>query len=175
MPLAPELTDLSLDRLRTRRSAKWTYYEPDVLPAWVAEMDFPLAAPVKAALTEAIDRDDTGYAHPDASSIAANLAGFMKRRNGWELDPARVVACNDVVAGLTDLLRVLTEPGDRVVITPPVYHPFFSLVPEAGCRVVEVPLSGRSRASTSAGSRRRSHRARGRWSSATRRTRRGSS
>ena len=61
---------------------------------------------------------------------------------GWSLDPGQVIACNDVVAGLTDLLRAITEPGDRVVVTPPVYHPFFSLVPEAGCELAEVPLAG---------------------------------
>src|SRR5690242_905276 len=60
----------SLARLRERTSAKWSVYEPDVLPAWVAEMDFPLAAPVKEALAAAIGRDDTGYANPAASGLA---------------------------------------------------------------------------------------------------------
>ncbi len=55
MALAPELTDLRIDRLRERRSAKWTQYEPDVLPAWVAEMDFPLAEPIKEALNGAVE------------------------------------------------------------------------------------------------------------------------
>ncbi|MFN8112659.1 MAG: aminotransferase class I/II-fold pyridoxal phosphate-dependent enzyme [Solirubrobacterales bacterium] len=137
----PGLTDLSLERLRGRRSAKWTEYGPDVLPSWVAEMDFPLAAPVKRALADAIERDDTGYANPDASGLAEALAGFLGRRQGWAVDPAQVVTCNDVVAGLTDLLTLLLEPGDRVVLTPPVYHPFFTLVPEAGCGIWEVPLA----------------------------------
>lgn len=120
-------------------------YEPDVLPAFVAETDFPLAAPIKAALHEAIDRDDTGYANPAAGGLADALTGFVGRRMNWEIDAAAVITCNDVVAGLTDLLRTVTEPGDGVVITPPVYHPFFSLVPEAGRRLVEVPLlDGRS-------------------------------
>ena len=66
MALAPELTELSIERLRERRSAKWTLFEADVLPAWVAEMDFPLAPPIKDALAAAVDLDDTGYANPDA-------------------------------------------------------------------------------------------------------------
>lgn len=142
MALDPELTDLRIEELRERRSAKWTYYEPDVLPAWVAEMDFPLAPPVKEALAAAIERDDTGYANPEASGVAAALCGFVERRMGWTVDPDQVVLCNDVVAGLTDLLRVLSEPGDPVIVTPPVYYPFFSLVPEARCEVLEVPLLG---------------------------------
>lgn len=135
------MTDVALERLRERRSAKWTQYEPDVLPSWVAEMDFPLAPPVKLALAEAIERSDTGYANPAASGLAASLSGFLERRQGWTVDPEQVVTCNDVVAGLTDLLSLLLEPGERVVLTPPVYHPFFTLVPEAGCAIWEVPLA----------------------------------
>ncbi len=140
--LAPELTDLDIGRLRERRSAKWSHYADDVLPAWVAEMDFPLAPPVKDALRAAVDRDDTGYANPEASGLAEALSGFTARRTGWAPDPSRVVVCGDVVAGLRDLLKTIVEPGDPVIVTPPVYYPFFSLVPEAGCEVVEVPLVG---------------------------------
>lgn len=140
--MAAFLEDLSLEQLRDRRSVKWTQYPDDVLPAWVAEMDFPLAEPVAAALRSAIERGDTGYANAPASDLASELAGFCERRLGWQVDPNRVVTCNDVVVGLTDLLRVLTEPGEGVVINPPVYHPFFTLVPGAGRALVEVPLIG---------------------------------
>ena len=136
------LAAVPLARLRERRSAKWTLYGPDVLPAFVAETDFELAAPIKSALAAALARDDTGYAYPPASDLGAALAGFARRRFGWTIDPDAVITCTDVVGGLTDLLRVITEPGDGVVITPPVYHPFFSLVPEAGRRLVEAPLAG---------------------------------
>ncbi len=142
MPLAPELTDLRLEELRERSSAKWSYYGADVLPSWVAEMDFPLAPPIADALGGAVDRGDVGYANAAASNLATAFAGFAERRMGWRVDPEQVIACTDVVGGLRDLLRVLLEPGAGVVITPPVYHPFFSLVPEAGCSLVEVPLLG---------------------------------
>ena len=89
-------------------------------------MDFPLAPPVKDAVRRAIDLDDTGYANPEATEIAANLAGFAERRMGWSPDPEQVITCNDVVAGLTDLLRVLTtsrRSGDRhPARLPPVLH-----------------------------------------------------
>ncbi|MGN6275815.1 MAG: MalY/PatB family protein [Solirubrobacterales bacterium] len=137
MPLNPELTELSLQRLRRRRSAKWAKY-PRVLPAWVAEMDFPLAAPVKRALLEAVELDDCGYAHPEALGEA--FAEFAAARHGWVVDPARVSPSSDVVGALTAVLKEVAEPGARVVINTPVYHPFFAIVAEAGCEPTEVPL-----------------------------------
>jgi cysteine-S-conjugate beta-lyase len=134
------LTELSLERLRLRRSAKWGRYPADVLPAWVAEMDFPLAEPVRVALAEAVELDDTGYAWPEAVGLAEAFAEFAGRRLGWEVDPARVSPANDVVAALTAVLREVTEPGDRVVINTPVYHPFFAVIEEVGCELVEAPL-----------------------------------
>lgn len=134
------LSETSLARLRERTSAKWSTYAPDVLPAWVAEMDFPVASPVKGALAEAVERDDTGYANPGSSRLGESLAGFLERRMGWRIEAEGVIPCNDVVAGMTHLLRAITEPGAGVIVTPPVYHPFFSLVGEAGRRLVEVPL-----------------------------------
>ncbi len=135
-----DLESTSLEQLRSRESVKWTAYPPDVLPAFVAEMDFPLAEPVKRALGAAIERGDTGYSNAPASGLGDTFAGFASRRWGWAVDPAQVSATSDVVHGLTALLRVLIEPGDGVVVNPPVYYPFFSLIEEAGGRVVEAPL-----------------------------------
>jgi cysteine-S-conjugate beta-lyase len=138
--LNPELTELSLEQLRLRRSAKWQYYDEDVLPAWVAEMDFPLAQPVKIALAEAVELDDTGYGWPAKLGLAEAFAEFAKARLGWEVDPAGVGAIPDVVNGLTSVLRLISKPGDRVIINTPVYHPFFGIIEELGCELVEVPL-----------------------------------
>ncbi len=135
------ISDLSLDDLRRRRSAKWTWYDDDVLPAWVAEMDFPVAPAIREALAEAVARDDLGYASTDAARLGPAFAGFAARRHGWDVDPAQVTPLNDVVAGLIELVRVLTEPGGGVLVNPPVYHPFFRLITDAGRRVVEAPLS----------------------------------
>ncbi len=79
---------LTLDYLRRRRSAKWTVYERDVLPAWVAEMDLPLAEPIRALLAEAIAIGDTGYANAEAAGLGEAFAGFAARRLGWSVDPA---------------------------------------------------------------------------------------
>jgi cysteine-S-conjugate beta-lyase len=139
-PLNPELTELSLDRLRLRRSAKWRFYDDDVLPAWVAEMDFPLAPAVKIALAEAVELDDTGYGYPAALGLAEAFAEFARARLDWEVDPAGVSAAPDVVNAITTLLRTIAKPGDRIVINTPVYHPFFAVIEEVGCEVAEVPL-----------------------------------
>jgi cystathionine beta-lyase len=137
--LDPALTELSLERLRRRRSVKWSHYPADVLPAWVAEMDFPLARPVKRALLEALELDDCGY--PDPVELGAAFAEFALQRHGWEVDAAAVSPSPDVVGALTAVLKEITEPGDSVVLNTPVYHPFFAVVEEAGCELVEVPLA----------------------------------
>ena len=115
--LNPELTELSLEQLRLRRSAKWRFFDEDVLPAWVAEMDFPLAAPIKVTLAEAVELSDTGYGYPGPLGLAEAFADFSRERLGWEVDPAGVHAAPDVVNAITSLLRTIAEPGDRVVIT----------------------------------------------------------
>jgi cystathionine beta-lyase len=105
-------------------------------------MDFPLAEPVKAALHEAVERDDTGYLGPGLHGVPHALAEFAARRLGWQVDPEQVIVATDVMVGVEECLRVLTEPGAGVVITPPVYPPFFADVVHTGRQVVEAPLSG---------------------------------
>lgn len=129
----------SLEQLRLRRSAKWQAFGPDVLPLWVAEMDFELAPAIAATLAEAVGRSDTGYAWQIAE-LGRALAGFAGDRWGWQVDPAAVHPVSDVGVGVVDLLRALTGPGDAVLISPPVYPPFFGWVAEVGARLVEVPL-----------------------------------
>jgi cystathionine beta-lyase len=138
--LDPTLTEVSLERLRRRRSAKWAYYEPDVLPAWVAEMDFPLAAAVKRALTEAVELDDCGYAWPDGLGLGEAFAAFAASRWDWKVDSGSVCAAPDVVGAIVSLLGAIAKPGDPVVINTPVYHPFFSLIEQLGCELAEAPL-----------------------------------
>src|SRR4029453_8518172 len=74
--------------------------------------------------------------------VAEAFQGFAAERLGWDVDPARVTCTADVSLGNVEVLRRVTKPGDGVIIAPPVYHPFFDLLPEAGCAVVEVPLLG---------------------------------
>jgi cystathionine beta-lyase len=137
--MSAELPVAPLADLRKRRSAKWRTYPGDVLPLTVAEMDFALAPPISAALREAVDASDAGYSAA-APALGEAYAGFAGRRWGWQVDPAAVTAVTDVGVGVVELLRVLTRPGDSVVISPPVYPPFFDWAPEARARLHEVPL-----------------------------------
>ncbi|BDZ55565.1 MalY/PatB family protein [Agromyces marinus] len=130
-----------LDVLRTRTSAKWRMFDPDVLPLPVAEMDYPLAEPVAEALHAAIRRSDTGY-NSGSLPVAEAFAGFAAERLGWSPDPQRVTCTADVSMGIVEVLRRVVAPGEGVVICPPIYPPFFDLVTEAGGTVVAVPLAG---------------------------------
>jgi cysteine-S-conjugate beta-lyase len=132
--------EVSLAELRRRTSAKWRTYPPDVLPLPVAEMDFPLAAPIAEALHAAIGRSDLGYARP-SPELAEALAGFAVRRWGWQVDPAQVTLAPEVGVAVVEVLRLLVRPGDPVVINPPVYDSYFPWLAEVGCRLVEVPLA----------------------------------
>jgi cysteine-S-conjugate beta-lyase len=129
----------SLSALRLRTSEKWVEYPPDVLPLFVAEMDYPLAPVVAAAMTERIALSDTGYV-ASPLPVGEAFAGFARRRWNWTVDPASVRTTTDVSVCIVESLRRVIRPGDGVIINPPVYPPFFHLVPEAGGAVVEVPL-----------------------------------
>jgi cystathionine beta-lyase len=134
-----DVTADPLSLLRTRTSMKWRSYPDDVLPLFVAEMDFPLAEPIARALHEAVDRSDTGYVAP-TNALGAAFGGFADRRWGWQVDPEQVASTTDVSVGIVEIFRQVITPGDGIVINPPVYPPFFELVPEAGGALVEVPL-----------------------------------
>jgi cystathionine beta-lyase len=131
--------ELTEPQLRARTSLKWRRYPPDVLPVWVAEMDVLLAPPVRRELERLTAAGDTGYAYGD--DYARALAAFAADRWAWELDVEATALLADVMRGATELLRLVTDPGDAVVVNPPVYPPFFEFVTGAGRRVVDAPLS----------------------------------
>ncbi|MEU1072946.1 MULTISPECIES: MalY/PatB family protein [unclassified Streptomyces] len=136
---ANPLEELSLDQLRRRGSMKWRTYPADVLPLWVAEMDVPLAPPVAEALREAIDTGDTGY--PAGTAFAEALAGFASRRWKWDgVAVDRTAMIPDVMMGAVQVLRLITDPGDPVVVNSPVYAPFYAFITHDDRRVVEAPL-----------------------------------
>ena len=95
--------DLDLDRLRRRRSEKWRLYPPDVLPAFIAEMDYDLAEPVLAALRTAVDLATAGT--PTPAGLGETFAAFAAARHGWAVDPGRVHLVPDVMAGFDAILR----------------------------------------------------------------------
>lgn len=134
--------DLSveLDALRARMSAKWQAFDADVIPAWVAEMDFPLAEPIARALHDAIARSDTGYMHVGA--LPEVTASFAQRTWGWQVAHDQVIVVPDVLTGVAIVIEAFTEPDAGIIINTPVYPPFFSTI-ERVCsrRVVDVPMA----------------------------------
>lgn len=132
--------DVPLDRLRGRTSMKWRAFNDDVLPAWVAEMDVQLAPAVRDSIVAAAENGDTGYAVLDGFPQA--FAGFAQRRWDWNgVDAARCAMASDVMVGVAEAITLVTAPGAAVLITPPVYPPFYGFVQHAGRQVVEVPLT----------------------------------
>jgi cysteine-S-conjugate beta-lyase len=133
--------DVDPERLRLRLSEKWQRYGSPMLPAWVAEMDFPIAEPVRQVLTRAIELDDFGYpAGLDERRVPEAFAERMRQRYGWNAAAERVVVLSDVVQGLYLSLLGFTAPGDGVVIQTPIYPPFLFSVRDTQRRLENCPL-----------------------------------
>lgn len=128
-----------LETLRRRTSVKWTEYPPDVLPLFVAEMDYPLAPGLSRVLHERIAASDSGYVG-GPGELPAAFAEFSERRWGWRPTTAGIRTTTDVSVAIVETLRQAIRPGEGVVITTPVYPPFVSFIAEAGGVVVDVPL-----------------------------------
>ena len=141
-----EIHDLTDDQAR-RALLKWGAAEPDVLPAWVAEMDYALAPCVHDALREAVEDQVTGYPAfplPEFGSaaedpLATAYAGFAARQFGHQVDPAHVVPVVDVTAGVRLALDVLSEPGP-VVFPLPGYPPQHDVARVTGRQRVDLVL-----------------------------------
>src|SRR6187549_892075 len=103
-----------LDVLHQRRSEKWYGYDSDVIMSTIAEMDFPLAAPIAATLHAAIDRHDLGYAPEHTPRLVDAFVAFAGRRLGWLVDAAQVRLIPDVMVGVLELSRLLAGPGGSI-------------------------------------------------------------
>jgi cysteine-S-conjugate beta-lyase len=129
--------------MRTRASLKWQAFEPDVLPLWVAEMDTRQADVITEALQRALARGETGY--PSGSDLPAAFAEFAAERWHWTVEPEAALEVADVLTGLTVLIRLLSDPGGPVIITPPVWKPFELIIEAADRTVVPAQLGADGR------------------------------
>ena len=138
------LEELTLRQLRLRTSMKWRAHPADVLPLWVAEMDVNLAPTVADALRRAIDNGDTGY--PCGTDLAEAVCEFASRRWQWhDLEVSRTAIVPDVMLGIVEMMRLVTDRDDAVIVNPPVYAPFYAFVSHDGRRVIQAPLDGDGR------------------------------
>lgn len=128
-----------IERLRERTSTKWATYGPEVLPLFVAEMDFPVAPAIAERLSGLVARSDLGYdARPAALGRA--FADFADERWGCRVDPATVRPTVNVMTAITEIARAAMAPGDAILVNTPVYAPFFGTIAETQARLVDVPL-----------------------------------
>ena len=132
---------LSTAELRARSGRKWHDYPDDVLPAWVAEMDFEVAEPIRAVLRGLTEEASYGY---EPASLYPDLArafdGYMQRRFGWQPGPEHVLPLADLVQALFAAVAAYTERGQGVVLQTPIYPPFQAAVRDTGRRIVSHPL-----------------------------------
>ena len=130
---------LSLSEMRSHKSEKWRGFPSDVLPLFVAEMDFPIAEPIRKVLSEMVAHSDLGYlgSIPELGNAFAN---FAQRRWNWKVNPDYVRLCTDVGVGMVEVLRITTNPGDKVLINSPIYQNFYNWINETTVQLVDVPF-----------------------------------
>ncbi len=134
------IKDLTDDEARRAIVLKWGTVEPDVLPAWVAEMDYALAPPVREALLDAVNTGVTGYpVFEPGGRLSEAYAGFAARQFGQRLDPAHVIGTVDVTAGVRVALDVLSDPGP-MVLPLPAYHPQLDVAQITGRERWDLPV-----------------------------------
>jgi cystathionine beta-lyase len=121
-------------------SQKWQKYAGrDVLPMWVADMDFASPPAVLAALRERIEHGIFGYARPTVATTQA-VVEMCRRRHGWDVQPSWIVWLPGLVVGLNITAQALAEPDDEILTLTPVYPPFLTAPKNCGCRAVQVPF-----------------------------------
>jgi len=129
----------NLAELHTHRSEKWRGFPNDVLPLPVADMDFPVAEPIKAILAEMVAHSDLGYLGP-IPELGLGFKKFAAERWGWDVDEKQVRLATDVGVAVVEILRVFTQPGDSILISSPVYHNFYTWINETRLTLVDAPF-----------------------------------
>ena len=129
----------NLAELQTHRSEKWRGFPADVLPLPVAEMDFPVAQPIRDLLAEMVAKSDLGYLG-SIPELGQGFAHFAGMRWNWEVDPLQVRTATDVGVAVVEILRVFTQPGDSILLSSPVYHNFYNWINETKLNLVDVPF-----------------------------------
>lgn len=135
--------DYNFDEIIPRRgtgSYKWdSAPADDVIPMWVADMDFRTAPPVIDALRRRVEHGVFGYVKvPDAYYDA--VISWFGRRHGWHIERDWILYTSGVVPAVSVVVKAMCEPGDRVILQTPVYNCFFSSVRNNGCEVLDNPL-----------------------------------
>ncbi|MBV8185511.1 MAG: aminotransferase class I/II-fold pyridoxal phosphate-dependent enzyme [Hyphomicrobiales bacterium] len=130
--LSANFFDLPESVLRSRRNSKWNAFGRDILPAFVAEMDFAVAEPIQEVVSRAVAAGDYGYPQHRGGkpepAVAEAFVARMERRFGWKTDSALVQVVADLVQGTFAPLLAFSEPGDGVILQVPAYPPFHEAI-----------------------------------------------
>ncbi|WP_379668542.1 MalY/PatB family protein [Pueribacillus sp. YX66] len=141
--MTPHQFDKVINRYKTN-SLKWDALEErfgkaNVLPLWVADMDFRAPNAVIEALKKVAEHGIFGYTvRPD--SFYESLISWFERRHDWKIKKDSILVSPGIVPALSLLVQAFTEPGDHVIIQSPVYHPFFHVVQQNGRNLIDNPL-----------------------------------
>lgn len=137
------MSSFNFDELTQRRntsSLKWdTIEDEEVIPLWVADMDFRTAPAITNALQKRVSSGIFGYVDVPGRYYEA-LIRWFKRRHDWEIDRDRVIYTSGVVPAVSAIIKALTVPGDGVILQTPAYNCFFSSIRNNGCRNIDNPL-----------------------------------
>ncbi len=133
------VTAPKLSELQTHHSEKWRAFPKDVLPFPVAEMDFPVAEPIREVLAEMIAHSDLGYLG-NIPEMGTAFGGFAKRRWNWDLDPSQVHIGTDVGVAVVELIRIFMQPGEKILLNSPVYQNFYTWINETNIEKMDVPF-----------------------------------
>jgi cysteine-S-conjugate beta-lyase len=131
---------LTEQQLRARKTIKWNHFGPDVLPLWIAEMDFPTAPAVVDGIRACVADDEFGYPAFREDTLARSTADWCRRRYGWRVSPEWVRVVPDVLKGMEVVINFLTRPESPVVLPVPAYMPFFDVLRITGRQRVEIPM-----------------------------------
>lgn len=131
------------DKIVNRRgtgSMKWDEAEdPEVIPMWVGDMDFPTLPAITDALKERVTHGVFGYTLVGPAYYEA-VTGWFARRHQWHIDPSWIIYTSGVVPAVSCAIRALTLPGEKVLVQTPAYHCFFSSIRNCGCEILKSPL-----------------------------------
>ncbi|QIS03860.1 aminotransferase class I/II-fold pyridoxal phosphate-dependent enzyme [Nocardia brasiliensis] len=134
---------VELGDLRRRAGVKWARAGTDVLPGWIADMDFPVPDAVRAVLQRAAI-GDLGYPawdeRPELNPLPHSFAARMRERHGFEVDPAQVHVFTELIQVVQIVLQLTTRPGDAVAVHTPTYPPFLETLRVMGRRLVPIQL-----------------------------------
>jgi len=137
----------NFDKIENRKNTsclKWDMMEDifgsdDLIPMWVADMDFPSPQPIVKAIKKRANHPFFGYTQA-SQTLIETVVERLKNKFKWDIQPEWIVFTPGVISGLNIAIRSLTHPGDRVILQEPCYHQFFPVVKNSGCQIVTNPL-----------------------------------